>query len=181
MQSTVLDLFHDLFRGRPEFNGQNLAVEIRRHDTYCSNSSCSPSTRFAGLGPGDRRAIGRPSKRSSAVTNSAVPSGRPLPSDRRSAAKSSARSCKSRSAKHDIRSSTGRTITRLSSTPARWARALDQGQSSARDTRRARTGRFVVRRCLVRRDWDFARTGEPATTFNSQLPQPLPDRIRSHS
>jgi hypothetical protein len=115
-------------------------TEIRRHDTYCSNSSCSPSTRFAGLGPGDRRAIGRPSKRSSPVTNSAVPSGRPLPSDRRSAAKSSARSCKSRSAKHDVRSSTGRTITRLSSTPARWARALDQGQSSARDTRRARTG-----------------------------------------
>jgi hypothetical protein len=53
---------------------------MRRHDTYCSNFSCTPVTLAVGLRPGARRAMGLPSNRSRPVTNSAVPSGRPLPS-----------------------------------------------------------------------------------------------------
>jgi hypothetical protein len=52
---------------------------MRRH-TYCSNFSCSPVTLAAGLRPGARRVRRLPSKRSRPETNSAVPSGRPLPS-----------------------------------------------------------------------------------------------------
>jgi hypothetical protein len=94
------------------------------HDTYCSNFSCLALTLAAGRGPGARRAMGRPSKRSSPVTNSAAPMGRPVPSARRSARNASSRSSRSRSAKQDTRSSTGRTVTNRSSTPARWARTL---------------------------------------------------------
>jgi hypothetical protein len=57
--------------------------EMCRHDSYWSNSSCSPETLVAGLRPDARRARGGPSNRSRPVTNSAVPSGRPLPSARR--------------------------------------------------------------------------------------------------
>jgi hypothetical protein len=51
---------------------------MRRHDTYCSNFSCTPATLAVGLRPGARRATGLPSNRSRPVTNSAVPSGRHL-------------------------------------------------------------------------------------------------------
>ncbi len=57
---------------------------IRRHHTYCSNSSCA-AAQWPGLRPGARRAIGLPSNRSSPATNSGAPSGRPVPSERRSA------------------------------------------------------------------------------------------------
>jgi hypothetical protein len=80
------------------------------------------------LHPGARRAIFLPSKRSSPVTNSGAPIGRPLPSDRRSSAKSSSPLSRIKFAKHVTRSSTGRTVTNLSLTPARWARTLDHLQ-----------------------------------------------------
>jgi hypothetical protein len=57
--------------------------EIRRHATYCSKSSCLALVLADGFGPGARRATGRPSRRSSPETNSAVPTGRPVPSARR--------------------------------------------------------------------------------------------------
>jgi hypothetical protein len=41
---------------------------MRRHDTYCSNFSCTPVTLAVGLRPGVRRAIGLPSNRSRPVT-----------------------------------------------------------------------------------------------------------------
>ena len=56
--------------------GREMRREMRRHDTYCSNFSCTPVTLAVGLRPGARRAIGLPSNRSRPVTNSAVPSGR---------------------------------------------------------------------------------------------------------
>ena len=48
--------------------------------TYCSRFNCSPTGITAAFRPGARRAIGLPSRRSSSVTKSAVPSGRPMPS-----------------------------------------------------------------------------------------------------
>jgi hypothetical protein len=51
---------------------------MRRHDTYCSNFSCTPVTLAAGLHPGARRAMGLPSNRSRSVTKSAVPTDRSL-------------------------------------------------------------------------------------------------------
>jgi hypothetical protein len=45
-----------------------LLYEMRRHDTYCGNSDCSPETLLAGLRPGARRARGLPSNRSRTVT-----------------------------------------------------------------------------------------------------------------
>ena len=45
---------------------------------YCNNFSCLALTLAAGAGPEARRAIRRPSTRSSPVTNSAVPTGRPV-------------------------------------------------------------------------------------------------------
>ncbi len=65
---------------RDEMGGKS--YEMRRHDSYCSNSSCSPETLVAGLRPEARRARGLPSNRSRPVTNPAVPSGCPLPSAR---------------------------------------------------------------------------------------------------
>jgi hypothetical protein len=62
--------------------------EMRRHDTYCSNFSCTPATLAVGLRPGARRAMDLPSNRSRPATNSAVPSGRPLPSASRRFSKS---------------------------------------------------------------------------------------------
>jgi hypothetical protein len=56
---------------------------IRRHDTYCSKSRFID--RPLGLRPSARRAIGRPSSRSSPATNSGAPRGRPVPSDLRNA------------------------------------------------------------------------------------------------
>ena len=50
----------------------HLKPELRRHDTDCSNSSCSRETLAAGLRPGARRARGLPNNRSRPVTNSAV-------------------------------------------------------------------------------------------------------------
>jgi transposase-like protein len=65
-----------------------IADEMRRHDTYCGNFSCMPVTLAAGLRPGARRTMGLPSNRSRPATNSAVPSGRPLPSASRRSSKS---------------------------------------------------------------------------------------------
>jgi len=107
---------------------------------YYNNFSCLALTLAAGVGPRARRAIRRPSTRSSPVTNCAVPTGRPVLSARRRAAKASSRSSRSKSAKRDTRSSTGRTVTNPSSFPARWARTLDHAQSAAYPTKPARTG-----------------------------------------
>ena len=109
---------------------------------YCNNFSCLALTSAAGVGPGARRAIRRRSTRSSPVTNSAVPTGRPVLSARRRAAKASSRFSRSKSGKQDTRSSTGRTITNPSSFPARWARTLDHAQSAGCPTKPARTGFF---------------------------------------
>jgi hypothetical protein len=57
--------------------------EMRRHDTYCSNFSCTSVTLAAGLRPGARRAMGLPSNRSRPVTKSGVPTDRPVPSANR--------------------------------------------------------------------------------------------------
>jgi hypothetical protein len=56
---------------------------------YCNDFSCLALTLAAGAGPGGRRLIRRPSTRSSPVTNSAVPTGRPVLSAHRRAAKAS--------------------------------------------------------------------------------------------
>jgi hypothetical protein len=60
-------------------DGKCVDREMRRQDTYCSNFSRTPATLAVGLRRA-RRAMGLPSNRSRPVTNSAVPSGRPLPS-----------------------------------------------------------------------------------------------------
>jgi hypothetical protein len=49
---------------------------------YCNSFSCLALALAAGAGPGARRAIRRPSTRSSPVTNSAAPTGQ-RPGDRR--------------------------------------------------------------------------------------------------
>jgi predicted DNA-binding antitoxin AbrB/MazE fold protein len=53
---------------------------------YSNSLICLASSLAAGAGPGARRAILRPSTRSSPVTNSDVPTGRPVLSARRRAA-----------------------------------------------------------------------------------------------
>jgi hypothetical protein len=73
---------------------------------YCSNFNCLALTSAVAWG---RRAMFRPSTRSSPVTNSAAPTGRPVTSDRRNAVTASSRSCSSKSAKQTARSSAGRT------------------------------------------------------------------------
>ena len=70
----------------------------------------------------------------------AVPSGRPMPSASLNKVNFSSESPNNKSRKVGQRSSTGRTDTRLSSSPERCARTLDHAHSSARDTSRARTG-----------------------------------------
>jgi hypothetical protein len=104
--------------------------------SYFSRSNCSTPALFD-LRPGARLATGRPSKRS----RSAFPSGRPLPSDERSARKaSSSKSVSSNAAKWFTRFSTGTTETSSSSLLAKCARTLDHSQSSALRAKRARTG-----------------------------------------
>jgi hypothetical protein len=119
--------------------GRDNEKDQGRHG-YCNNFSCLALTLAAGVGPGARRAIRRPSTRSSPATNSAVPTGRPVLSARRRAANASSRPSRSKSAKQDTRSSTGRTVANPSSFPAEWARTLDHAQSAAYPTRPARTG-----------------------------------------
>jgi hypothetical protein len=62
----------------PGVDGVSWQSVIRRQLTYCSKFSCSPCAVAAAFRPGARRAIGRPSRRSSSITKSAVPSGRPI-------------------------------------------------------------------------------------------------------
>jgi hypothetical protein len=92
---------------------------MRRHDTYCSNFSCTPVMLTVGLRPGARRAMGLPSNRSRPATNSAVPRGRPVPSASRRSSNSRSSVVNNNSAKCGMRSSTGRTVTNLSSAPRR--------------------------------------------------------------
>jgi hypothetical protein len=122
----------------PGVKERKCTAEMRRHDTYCSNFTCTPAT--VGFRSGARRAMGLPSNRSRSMTNSAVPSVRPLLSASRRSPKPWSSVVVSNSAKCGMRSSTGRTVTSPSSAPFICALALDQGQSSARVTRRARTG-----------------------------------------
>jgi len=69
--------------------------EITDRGAYCNNFNCFSLTLAGGVGPGARRAIRRPSMRSSPGTNSAVPTGRPVLSARRRAAKASSLSSRS--------------------------------------------------------------------------------------
>jgi hypothetical protein len=71
---------------------------------------------------------------------SAVPSGRPMPSASLNEMNFSSQSSNNKSRKVGQRSITGRTGTRRSSTPTRCARTPDHVHSWARDTSRARTG-----------------------------------------
>ena len=83
----------------------------------------------------------RPSCRLSAAIHSGAPSGRPIVGARsiRAVVAGSAGAVRS-AAKPGISARNGATVASSSSSPARWARALDHGQSSARLTSAAPPG-----------------------------------------
>jgi hypothetical protein len=99
----------------------------------------SPATRgFGGGLPGARR---RPSRRSSVATLSCAPSGRPMVAPARSEPVVAGSPDALRSAaKSGINVRKGATVASSSSSPTRWPRALDHGQSPARLTSPATTG-----------------------------------------
>ena len=107
---------------------------LRGHYTY--HAIAAP-----GFGPGFWRASVRPVRVSRSATKAAEPSGRPVRALCRNASRSASSSPWSSSPRQSATiSSVGATRTKASSRPARWAAALDQGHSSARATRPARTG-----------------------------------------
>jgi ABC-type transport system substrate-binding protein len=118
----------------------NWGITVTVYLSSLSSGSCrlvSPSIR--GFGPGLPGARRRPSCRSSAAIHSGAPSGRPIVGARsiRAVVAGSAGALSS-AAKSGI------TVAGSSSSPARWARALDHGQSSARLTSPADTGLSVM-------------------------------------
>jgi hypothetical protein len=108
-----------------------LGITVTVYLSSRSSGSCrlvSPST--PGFGPGLPRARRRPSCRSSAAIHSGAPSGRPIVGARsiRAVVAGSAGGARS-AAKSGISARNGATVASSSSSPARWARALDHGQS----------------------------------------------------
>ncbi|MDH3474015.1 MAG: PKD domain-containing protein [Rhodospirillales bacterium] len=111
---------------------------LRGHDTHFGAPGAGE---LLGLRPGLRGLRRRPSLASRVSRKRSAPSGRPVRAwRRRASSSSSSRPPARKSAQSPTASSSGATCTRPSSRPARWARALDHGQSRARRVSLARTG-----------------------------------------